>query len=115
MKKLKIFGWIFSLTITLFCFALMILTYPYGYNAADVLGYVILGIIFSVSSLIACLIPIIIGAVGIRKGLKLEDNKERKRTVMLFIIIISLPVFASSIYFASLFIVDTLSNAIQIG
>ncbi len=115
MKKLKIIGWIFASLITFFSAFFMLYTFPYTNVAADIIGYVVLGVIFSVSALIACIVPIVLGTVGIVKSAKMEESKEKTRTIIGFVLMMAIPLLVSFLYFGSLFVVDAISGSITIG
>ena len=103
IKTLKIVGAIIYAIVTIILVSILIASIPKE-GGLDVLGYVLVVIVYCLIALGFYLAPMIIGIVGIVLTKKHLPNELQKSNVTYFSFMIALPIFTDALCFSTLFL-----------
>ncbi len=103
IKILKIMGTIIYAVVTIALVSVLIASAPQN-DGWDVLGYVLVVIVYCLIALIAYIAPMVIGIIGIVLTKRHVSGEKKRVNMTYFIFMIALPIFTVVLCFCTLYL-----------
>ncbi|MBE6673878.1 MAG: hypothetical protein E7596_02085 [Ruminococcaceae bacterium] len=103
IKALKIAGTIIYAIVTIILVSVLVASIPKD-GGLDVLGYVLVVIVYCLIALVAYIAPMVIGIVGIVLTKRHVSGEKQKANMTYFILMVALPIFTDGLCICTLFL-----------